>query len=206
MLYSIGYTLCRWIARTLFSLRVEGEAHIPEEGAAILAPNHVSFLDSVVVGVSAPRPVYFMAKKELFGNPLARWFLNGLHAFPVSREQIAASTLRHTLALLHSGEAVVIFPEGGRGDGRTMRPIRPGVGLIAARSGAPVIPVCHSGTERALPRGARWIRRAALRVRFGPPLRFAGHGAADHAAMTRFAREIGEAIAALRVNASLPIE
>ena len=206
MLYAIGYSLCRWIARSLFSLRVEGEEHIPKEGAAILAPNHVSFLDPVLVGVSATRPVYFMAKKELFGNPFARWFLNGLHTFPVSREQIAPSTLRHTLALLEAGEAVVIFPEGGRGDGRTMRPIRPGIGLIAARSGAPVVPVCHSGTERALPRGARFIRRVPLRVRFGPPLRFAGDGTADHAAMTGFAREIGEAIAALRVNASLPIE
>jgi 1-acyl-sn-glycerol-3-phosphate acyltransferase len=203
MFYTIGYWLCRWIARTLFALRVEGTEYIPRKGAAILAPNHVSFLDPVVVGISARRSVYFMAQRELFGNPLAKWFMSSLHAFPVSREQISPSTVRRTLALLEAGEAVVIFPEGGRGDGRTMRPIRPGIGLIAARSGAPVIPVCHSGTERALPRGARIIRRVPLRVRFGPPIRFTGEGAgtADHTAMTGFAREIGEAIAALRVNA-----
>ncbi len=98
---------------------------------------------------------------------------------------------------------MVIFPEGGRGDGRRMRPIRPGIGLIAARSGAPVIPVGHSGTERALPRGARFIRRAPLRVCFGPPLRFKGEGVggAEHTAIAGFAREIGAAIEALRVNA-----
>ncbi len=195
--------MCRSIARTLFALRVEGTDHVPWKGAAILAANHVSFLDSVVVGISAPRSVHFMAKRELFGNPLAKWFLSSLHAFPVSREHISPSTLRRTLALLEAGEAVVIFPEGGRGDGRRMRPIRPGIGLIAARSGAPVIPVGHSGTERALPRGARFIRRAPLRVRFGPPLCFKGEGvgAAEHAAITGFAREIGAAIEALRVSA-----
>src|SRR5574337_682314 len=150
MLYAIGYHLCRWIARTFFALSVEGEEHVPKSGPVILAPNHVSYLDPVVVGVAMSRRVHFMGKKELFRNPLVGWFLHGLQVFPVTRERVDPSTLKRTLSFLAAGQVVLMFPEGTRGDGRALRPAKPGIGVVAARSGAAVVPVFHRGTERAL--------------------------------------------------------
>jgi 1-acyl-sn-glycerol-3-phosphate acyltransferase len=132
MIYTVGCGLCRWIARTLFALHVEGAAHVPESGPVILAPNHVSYLDPVVVGVSIRRPVHFMAKKELSRNPLVGWLLRGLQAYPVTRERVDPSTLKRTLSLLAAGQVVMMFPEGRRGDGRTLGPAKSGIAAIAA--------------------------------------------------------------------------
>jgi 1-acyl-sn-glycerol-3-phosphate acyltransferase len=198
MLYVIGCNLCRWIARTFFALSVEGEEHVPKSGPVILAPNHVRYLDPVVVGVAISRRVHFMAKKELFRNPLVGWFLHGLQAFPVTRERVDPSTLKRTLSLLAAGQVVLMFPEGTRGDGRTLGPARLGIAVVAAHSGAAAVPVFHWGAERALPRGSRRVRRAPLRGRFGPPRRLAAGRRSDGEAVEAFARELMEAIAALR--------
>jgi 1-acyl-sn-glycerol-3-phosphate acyltransferase len=198
MLYAIGYHLCRGIARALFSLHVEGLEHVPQTGPVILAPNHVSYVDPVVVGISVRRPVHFMAKKELFRSPLVGRLLRGLQAYPVTRERVDPSTLKRTLSLLAAGHVVLMFPEGTRGDGRTMGPAKPGIAVVAARSGAPVVPVFHWGTEQVLPRGSRRIRRAPLRVRFGPPVHFMADGRVDREALEAFGRELMERIMALR--------
>lgn len=205
MRYAIGYHLSRWIARGVFALQVEGEAHVPKTGPAILAPNHVSYVDPVVVGVSVHRRVHYMAKRELFRNPVAAWILRGVQAFPVTRERLDPSTLKHTLSLLAAGQLVLMFPEGTRGDGQTLGPAKPGVAAVAARSGAPVVPVFHWGTEQILPRGSRRFRRVPVRVRFGPPLRFSADGASGREALEAFGRRIMEAIAALRPVGETPI-
>lgn len=205
MLYAIGYALSRWIARAFFALQVEGLEHVPQTGPAILAPNHVSYVDPVLVGISVRRRVHFMAKKELFRNPLAGWFLRGLQAYPVTRERVDPSTLKRTLALLAHGHVVLMFPEGTRGDGRVLGGAKPGIAVIAARSLAPVVPVFHWGAEQILPRGSRGGRWAPLRVRFGPPLRFAGDGRADRQAVEAFGRQLMDAIAALRPSTEQPI-
>jgi 1-acyl-sn-glycerol-3-phosphate acyltransferase len=204
MLYTIGYHLCRWIARIFFAFSVEGQEHVPGSGPVILAPNHVSYLDPVVVGIAVTRRVHFMAKKELFRNPLIGWFLRGLQAYPVTRERVDPSTLKRTLSLLAAGQAVLMFPEGTRGDGRALRPAKPGIAVVAARSGAVVVPVFHWGTERVMPRGCRRVRRAPLRVRFGPPLLFPARGRPEREAVDTFRRELMEAIAALRPPAEQP--
>jgi 1-acyl-sn-glycerol-3-phosphate acyltransferase len=204
MLYAIGYHLCRWIARIFFAFSVEGQEHVPESGPVILAPNHVSYLDPVVVGIAVTRRVHFMAKKELFRNPLLGWFLRGLQAYPVTRERVDPSTLKRTLSLLASGQTVLMFPEGTRGDGRALRPAKPGIAVVAARSGAVVVPVFHWGTERVMPRGCRRVRRAPVRVRFGPPLIFPGRGRPEREAVETFCRDLMEAVAALRPAAEQP--
>ncbi len=204
MLYTIGYHLCRWIARIFFAFSVEGQEHVPESGPVILAPNHVSYLDPVVVGIAVTRRVHFMAKKELFRNPLIGWFLRGLQAYPVTRERVDPSTLKRTLSLLAAGQAVLMFPEGTRGDGRALRAAKPGIAVVAARSGAVVVPVFHWGTERVMPRGCRWVRRAPVRVRFGAPLVFAARGRPEREAVETFCRELMEAMAALRPPAEEP--
>ncbi len=198
MIYTIGCNLSRWIARGLFALRVQGEDNVPQGGPVILAPNHVSYLDPVVVGVSIRRRVHFMAKKELFRNPLMGWLLRGLQAYPVTRERVDPSTLKRTLSLLAAGQVILMFPEGTRGDGQSLGPAKPGIAVIAARSRAPVVPVFHWGAEQLLPRGSRRPRRVPLRVRFGPPLHFPGDDRPDREAVEAFGRQLMGAIASLR--------
>ncbi len=211
MLYTIAWYLCRWIARAFFDLEIEGAEHIPEAGPVILAPNHVSYVDPVLIAISVRRPIHSMAKKELFRNRAAAWFLRALQGFPVSRERVDPSSLKYTLWLLAAGHVVLMFPEGTRGDGRTLGPAKSGVGVVAVRSGASVVPVFHWGSERVLPRGARWFRRAPLRIRFGPPLRFGASGSrgtgnrVDREAVEAFGRQLMEAIALLRPTAEQPV-
>jgi 1-acyl-sn-glycerol-3-phosphate acyltransferase len=207
MLYTFGWYLCRWIARAFFALEIEGAEHVPEIGPVILAPNHVSSVDPVLIGISVKRPVHFMAKKELFRNRAVAWFLRSLHAFPITRERVDPSSVKHTLSLLAAGHAVLMFPEGTRGDGQSLGPAKSGIAVVAARSGAPVVPVLHWGTQHVLPRGARWFRRVPLRVRFGPPLRSGARGGGervDREVAEAFGRQLMKAIAALRPMAESP--
>ena len=152
-----------------FRLSREGRDHIPE-GGVILSSNHRSFLDPFVLGCCVPRPIYFVAKAELFRHPFVGWLLNCLGAFPVRRGESDEESVATSLALLERGEAVVIFPEGTRVTrGSLGRPKR-GVGRLALESGAPVVPVAVSGSEHAR-RGWR-VRSVKVHLRFGPPLTF----------------------------------
>jgi glycerol-3-phosphate dehydrogenase (NAD(P)+) len=152
-----------------FRLRRTGREHIPD-GKVILAANHRSFLDPFVIGCCLRRPIYFVAKKELFHNRLVGWFLNCLGAFPVRRGESDAESTATTLALLERGEAVVIFPEGTRHRSGPLHEPRRGVGRLALESGAPVVPIAITGTERAR-RGWR-IRPVRVDIRCGRPLTF----------------------------------
>ena len=152
-----------------FRLRRAGREHIPD-GKVILAANHRSFLDPFVIGTCLRRPIYFVAKKELFHNRLVGWFLNCLGAFPVRRGESDEESVATALALLERGEAVVIFPEGTRHRGGPLHEPKRGVGRLALESGAPVVPIAITGTERAR-RGWR-IRPVRVDIRCGSPLTF----------------------------------
>jgi len=166
-----------WIARAFlqpalmifFRLTRLGREHLPS-GGLILAANHRSFLDPFLIGCCVRRPIYFVAKRELFANRLQGWFLNCLGAFPVRRGESDEESVDTALALLERGEAVVIFPEGTRiRHGSVDRPKR-GVGRLALESGAPVVPVAVTGSEHAR-RG--WVfRPVKVKVRCGRPLTF----------------------------------
>ncbi len=193
--------LCLGIAKAVFRLHVEGGEFIPRTGAALVAANHVSFLDPIIIGVAVPRRVHFMAKKELFRVRPFGWLLRQCQVFPVDRGRIDLRAMKQAILLLEQGEVVVIFPEGTRGDGIQLRPARPGIGLIAARTEAPVIPAFHRGTEKALPRGAWLPRPHRITVRFGEPLRFAEAQTGEwQAQVVAFSQTIMERIAALKVR------
>jgi glycerol-3-phosphate dehydrogenase (NAD(P)+) len=169
--------LVYWPARLLikpavliyFRVRRLGREHVPD-GGVILASNHRSFLDPFVIGICIRRPIYFVAKRELFRNPLVGWFLNCMGAFPVRRGQSDEESMRTSLQLLARGEAVVVFPEGTRiVNGSLGRPKR-GVGRLALQSGAPVVPVAVAGSEHA--RDGCRIKPVKVHVRCGAPLTF----------------------------------
>src|SRR3954449_10762278 len=156
--------------RLYFRISIVGREHIPKEGGVILASNHRSFLDPFVVGICLKRPIYFVAKKELFDKRLTGWFLNCLGAFPIRRGESDEESMETAKQILERGDALVIFPEGTRHrTGSLGRPKR-GVGRLALETGAPVIPVAVHGTDRAR-RGWR-IRPVKVKVRYGRPLTF----------------------------------
>jgi glycerol-3-phosphate dehydrogenase (NAD(P)+) len=167
-----------WIVRALFQpffhiyFRMSriGREHIPVDGPVIFAANHRSFLDPFVIACMSRRPLYYVAKKELFVNRLTAWFLNSLGAFPIDRgnaDQDAMSTARE---ILQRGDSVLIFPEGTRIRPGTLGAPKRGVGRLALETGAPVIPVAVIGTE-TVRRGWR-IRPHKVSIRAGAPLRF----------------------------------
>ena len=152
-----------------FRVRRLGREHLPD-GGVILASNHRSFLDPFAIGTCIRRPIYFVAKRELFRHPLVGWFLNCMGAFPVRRGEADEESVETARALLARGQAVVIFPEGTRiRHGSLSRPRR-GVGRLALETGAPVVPVAVKGSEHAR-RGWRFVP-VKVHIRFGAPVTF----------------------------------
>jgi 1-acyl-sn-glycerol-3-phosphate acyltransferase len=171
MIYSICRAICLLLFSTIFRLEVRGREHIPAKGSFVLASNHVSYLDPPVVGVSCVRKAYFIAKQELFEFPVLSWLLPRINVLPVKRSAGDYSALKRSLQLLKTGEPLVVFPEGRRREKDCVAlPAQPGIGFIAVKAGVPIIPVCVQGTEKALPKGARCIVPAKIRVSFGQQL------------------------------------
>lgn len=175
----MAYTLARWVVSFLFRViwrpRVTGLDHLPRTGAVILASNHLSFIDSVVIPLVVPRRVRFLAKAEYFEGRGLRGrgmtaFFRLVDAVPVRRDgqRDSMAALQAAREVLRSGTAFGIYPEGTRSrDGRLYRG-RTGVGWLALTSGVPVVPVALTGTDRIQPVGRRIPRIKPLQVSFGP--------------------------------------
>jgi 1-acyl-sn-glycerol-3-phosphate acyltransferase len=171
----LAYWLVRAILQPFFHVYFRlgriGREHIPASGPVILASNHRSFLDPFVIAVMVRRPIYFVAKQELFlFHPVVSWLLGALGAFPIDRgasDQEAMATAR---AILERGEVVVMFPEGTRIRSGSLGAARRGVGRLALETGAPVVPVAVIGTE-AVRNGWR-LRPHRVRIRAGGALTF----------------------------------
>jgi glycerol-3-phosphate dehydrogenase (NAD(P)+) len=168
--YRVARSLLVPFFRLYFRLDKVNCDYIPVSGGAIIAANHRSFLDPFVIGACARRPLYFVAKQELFRQRLLAWFLCALGTFPVERGAGDEQMIITAKAILARGDAVLIFPEGTRIRPGTLSQPKRGVGRLALEAGVPVIPVAISGTE-AVRRGWR-IRPHKVRVRAGRPLHF----------------------------------
>lgn len=131
-----------------FRIKIVGAENIPSEGGIILAVNHRSNLDPVMAGYSCPRPLTFMAKSELFKNPVFGKLITSLGAFPVHRGSGDIGAVRSAFSILNSGKAMLIFPEGHRVKDGEKPEAQPGVSMIAQRSQVPVIPVFIEGKYR----------------------------------------------------------
>jgi 1-acyl-sn-glycerol-3-phosphate acyltransferase len=160
------------LGRVWFRLSVVGAEWVPREGPLLLASNHLSVLDPAMIGAVIPRELDYMAKTELFHIPGFGALIRRLNAHPVDRTGSDSAALRLALRLLGDGRAVLVFPEGTRGTEGQLRPARAGAGMLAALSGAPVVPVYIQGSGRALPRGAVLPRPGRVTVTLGAPIQF----------------------------------
>jgi len=183
--------------RLYLGLTRDGIDHLPRRGPAIVVSNHVSYMDAILLGSAAPRPIHFIVLQWMYDLLFLRWFYWGMGTIPV-RAGRDAHGLRQAVRTLQSGRVVGLFPEGSRSEDGRLRETQPGAALLAALSGAPVVPVFIDGAGASMPVGGAFPRPARVHVRFGPPLRFpGGRGARDRDGLQAFGRSLEEAIRAL---------
>lgn len=148
--------------------KVIGLENIPTEGGVLLVSNHLSNADPPLLSVTLKRNTLFMAKKELFRNPILGYIIYGFGAFPVHRGQLDRQALRHAEKGLADKNILVIFPEASRSKNARLKKAFPGSAMIAIRSNIQIVPVAITGTEKVV--GLKWmLRRPGIQVRFGEP-------------------------------------
>lgn len=158
MFYKVIVFLARILVLLVFRLRVRGIGNIPKKGGMILAVNHRSDFDPIIAALACPRQLTFMAKSELFKNPVIGKILKLLGAFPVQRGKGDIGAVKSALSILGSGKVMLIFPEGRRVRKGEKSKAQPGVAMIAQRAKVPVVPVCISGDYK-------WMKK--ITVSFG---------------------------------------
>lgn len=156
------------LARLYFRLRLEGIAHIPGEGPVVIVPNHQTYADPVLVTIPVRRPVYYMAWSRLFEVPGLSWMIRKLRAFPVQLDSGDSRAAREAIRILQSGEAVMIFPEGGRSPDGGVGRFKPGAFRLAVSLGVPVLPVTIAGGHEAWPPGRPLPRPGTITITYHP--------------------------------------
>ncbi|MBV9099462.1 MAG: 1-acyl-sn-glycerol-3-phosphate acyltransferase [Candidatus Dormibacteraeota bacterium] len=195
--YRVVSFLSRAVLRAWFGagLQVRGMENVPLDGPMLMVCNHLSNVDAFLFGGYAPGTMFCMAKRELYSNPATAWILGGCNCYPVDRGAPDRWALRTTLDILARRGRVLIFVEGTRAASPGMKRAEAGIGFLARRSGARLLPVAVWGTERALRRGAHLPRRVPVTVQFGEAFELAPpSGRADDRAI---ADEVAARIAAL---------
>jgi len=171
VLYGIGKLLSVAVCAVFGRWLVIGRENIPSSGGVLLCGNHVSYIDPPALGAGATRPVHFMAKEPLFRVPVLGWLIARVGAFPVRQHTADRAALRKAVELLHSGEVVGIFPEGTRNPNpRELMPPEPGVGMIALKSRAVIVPVALVNTDKLLPPHSVFLRFSRIKVVYGKPV------------------------------------
>jgi 1-acyl-sn-glycerol-3-phosphate acyltransferase len=187
------YDFAKFVVGTVFRIgfryRVIGAEKIPATGGVIVAANHISNFDPPILGVALPRPVSYMAKKELFALPVLKTILPWLAAFPVDREAGGTAALRAALRMLKEGRCVGVFPEGGRNVTGTNEE-KGGAAFLAAASGVPVVPAAIVGTRRLRPFGK-------VTVVFGDPMHVVRNRQSKEDGLEKGAAEIMQRIRTL---------
>lgn len=165
--YRLGRRIFRELARGLFDFQTIGAEKLRFPGPALIACNHVSFLDPPFVGQAFDEAIHYFARKTLFDHPLAGAILRSWQTIPIDRDKPDASSLKATIRLLRAGKKVLIFPEGTRSPDGGLQSAEAGVGLFIAKGGAPVLPVRIFGSYDAYPRGAKTLRPARITLVVG---------------------------------------
>jgi 1-acyl-sn-glycerol-3-phosphate acyltransferase len=170
-LYRACHTLCGAIARIAFQYRAFGQENLIEAGPAIMAANHQSYLDPPLVGITCRNELYYLARKTLFEKKLLGPLISRVNALPVDLSRGDLSALRTIINLIKEGHRTVIFPEGTRTLTGQIQKARPGIGMIIARTLAPVVPIRIFGSFEAWPKGGK-IKPHPITVVVGKSMRF----------------------------------
>ena len=200
--YWLGYHLSRLVARVFFHFRVIHRERMIQSGPVILAMNHQSYLDPPLAGVTCNRAIYFLARKTLMDVPLLGWLLPKLNVIPVNQEGIDRSALKALIRVLKAGNAALVFPEGARTLDGKLQPAEPGLGLVIAKTLAPVVPMRIFGAHDALPRGGGALHLVPVTIVIGEPIFFTAADIESPAKNVygRLSRRVMDAIAALDLN------
>jgi 1-acyl-sn-glycerol-3-phosphate acyltransferase len=169
--YWVGYHLSRLAGRLLFRFRVVHRERMIQSGPVILAMNHQSYLDPPLAGITCDRPIYFLARRTLLDVPVLGWVLPKVNVIPVNQEGIDRSAIKGLIRVLQAGNGVLVFPEGSRTLDGNLQPAEPGLGLVIAKTLAPVVPMRIFGAREALPRGGR-LRLVPITILIGDPIFF----------------------------------
>ena len=200
--YWIGYNLSRLVGRLCFRLRIMHRERMIQTGPVILAMNHQSYLDPPLAGIACDRAIYFLARRTLMDLPLLGWLLPKLNVIPVNQEGIDRSALKALIRVLKSGNAALVFPEGARTLDGNLQPAQPGMGLVIAKTLAPVVPMRIFGAHEALPRGGGGLHLVPITVVVGEPIFFteADLQSSGKDLYGRLSQRVMDAIAALHLN------
>src|SRR5437660_8285872 len=200
--YWLGYHLSRILARLFFRLRIIHRERMIQAGPVILAMNHQSYLDPPFAGTACSRAIYFLARRTLMDVPLLGWLLPKLNVIPVNQEGIDRSALKTLIRVLKSGNAALVFPEGSRTLDGNLQAAQPGVGLVIAKTLAPVVPMRIFGAHEALPRGGGGLHFVPITIVIGEPIVFnaADLGPPGKSLYRRLSERVMDAISTLRLS------
>jgi 1-acyl-sn-glycerol-3-phosphate acyltransferase len=199
--YWLGYHLSRILAKILFHFRILHRERMIQSGPVILASNHQSYFDPPLAGNASDRPIYFLARRSLLNVPVLGWLLPKLNVIPVEQEGVDRSALKGIIRVLKRGQCALIFPEGARTRDGELQPAQPGLGLIIARTLAPVVPMRIFGAHEALPRGGGFHFHP-ITIVVGEPIYFseADLQPRDKNLYACLSQRVMEAIAALKLE------
>ena len=175
MIYWFAHALFTIFSKTLFPVKVHGLKNIPSRGGFILASNHLSNLDPMLLGLASGRRLNYLAKESLFKNWFFSFFLHQVGAFPIKRGSSDVGAIKEALKRLKKGGGMVIFPEGTRKAKDGTKKVQPGIGLVAAKSGVPVVPALIKDSDKVLPAGSKFIRPGQITISFGRPAQYSAH-------------------------------
>lgn len=199
--YWLGYHLSRLLAQLFFGFRIIHRERMIQTGPVILAANHQSFLDPPLAGNAADRAIFFLAKKSLMDVPVLGWLLPKLNVIPVNLEGGDRSALKALIRILKAGDCALVFPEGTRTPDGNLQPAEPGLGLIIAKTRAPVVPARIFGAFDAWPIGGKLHLFRKITVVLGEPIYFseADLSGSGKELYLRLSQRVMDAIAALQL-------
>jgi 1-acyl-sn-glycerol-3-phosphate acyltransferase len=189
-------------------IRSVDEQNMPLSGGVLVAPLHISHLDPPAVACGMKRRLRFMAKDELFHNKLFGALITSLGSFPVKRGETDTESIRRAISLLEEGEAVLIFPEGTRGDGESIQELSRGVAMLAKRTNVPVIPVGVIGTNIVMPRGKARGQKHLTTLVYGEPFTYSqiATGVNERENREIFTQTLQQRIAKLCTDNGMPLK